>query len=82
MDANRAAQQLRREGETAEGTRLDASRAAQQLRREGETAEARQTRLNANRAAQQLKREGESAEGVSPVCAYELHVLCNTYRDS
>ena len=46
-----AAQQLRREGETAEvrQTRLDASRAAQQLRREGETAEARQTRLDAKK---------------------------------
>ena len=47
MDANRAAQQLRRDEETPEvrQVRLETLRSAKQLRLEGETPEARQTRL-------------------------------------
>ena len=64
MDANRAAQQLRRDKETHEArqARLETLRTAQQLRLEGETPEARQARLETLRAAHQLRREGETPE--------------------
>ena len=47
LDADRAAQQFRRDRETPEARqgRLDADRAAQQLRRDRQTPEARQARL-------------------------------------
>ena len=64
MDANRTAQQLRREEEIPEvrQARLDACRTAQQLRRVEETPEARQERLDADRAAQQFRRDRETPE--------------------
>ena len=64
MDANRAAQQLRRDEETPEATqaRLEILRTAQQLRIDQETPEARQARLETMRAAHQLRMEGETPE--------------------
>ena len=64
LDANRAAQQLRMEGETHEArqARLETVRVARQLRMEGETPEARQARLETVRAARQLRMEGETPE--------------------